>query len=122
MDLKISGRKAIICASSKGLGKACAVALAAEGVDVWISARSNGPLQAASDGINAMGGGRATAVVADVTTPEGRDALYAACPSPDILINNAGGPAPGDFRDWDQKDPKPEPAFIFHRQAGTTGT
>jgi len=104
MDLNIAGRKAIICASSKGLGKACAQALAAEGVDVWISARSPGPLQAAADEINSSGGGMATAVVADVTTDEGRDALYAACPAPDILINNAGGPAPGDFRDWRQQD------------------
>lgn len=104
MDLNIAGRKAIICASSKGLGKACAQALAAEGVDVWISARSPGPLQAAADEINAAGGGRATAVAADVTTDEGRDALYAACPAPDILVNNAGGPAPGDFRDWRQQD------------------
>jgi len=104
MDLNITGRKAIICASSKGLGKACAQALAAEGVDVWISARSPGPLQAAADEINSAGGGRAIAVVADVTTDEGRDALYAACPAPDILVNNAGGPAPGDFRDWRQPD------------------
>jgi len=104
MDLNIAGRKAIICASSKGLGKACAQALAAEGVDVWISARSTGPLQATADQINAAGGGRATAVVADVTTEEGRDTLYAACPAPDILVNNAGGPAPGDFRDWSQQD------------------
>ena len=104
MDLNIAGRKAIICASSKGLGKACAQALAAEGVDVWISARSPGPLQAAADEINATGGGSAIAVVADVTTDAGRDALYTACPAPDILINNAGGPAPGDFRDWRQKD------------------
>jgi 3-oxoacyl-[acyl-carrier protein] reductase len=104
MDLKIAGRKAIICASSKGLGKACAQALAAEGVDVWISARSSGPLRAAADEINAAGGGKATAVIADVTTDSGRTALYAACPAPDILVNNAGGPAPGDFRNWDQKD------------------
>jgi len=104
MDLNISGRKAIICASSKGLGKACAQALAAEGVDVWISARSPGPLQAAADEINSAGGGRAIAVIGDVTTDEGRDALYAACPAPDILVNNAGGPAPGDFRDWRQQD------------------
>jgi len=104
MDLKIAGRKAIICASSKGLGKACALALAGEGVDVWISARSSGPLQTAVEEINARGGGKATAVVADVTTEAGRDALYAACPAPDILVNNAGGPAPGDFRNWDQKD------------------
>jgi len=104
MDLKIAGRKAIICASSKGLGKACAQALAAEGVDVWISARSSGPLLASAEEINAAGGGRATAVIADVTTQSGRSALFEACPDPDILINNAGGPAPGDFRNWDQQD------------------
>lgn len=104
MDLKIAGRKAIICASSKGLGKACALALAGEGVDVWISARTSGPLLAAVEEINAAGGGKATAVVADVTTEDGRAALFEACPAPDILINNAGGPAPGDFRNWDQKD------------------
>ncbi len=104
MDLKIAGRKAIICASSKGLGKACAAALAAEGVDVWISARSRDVLQAAADEINGLHGGRATAVVADVTTQDGRSALYEACPAPDILINNAGGPPAGDFRDWDQGD------------------
>lgn len=104
MDLRIAGRKAIICASSKGLGKACAKALAAEGVDVWISARTAGPLQAAADEINALGGGKATAVVADVTSENGRDALYEACPAPDILVNNAGGPPPGDFRNWGQKD------------------
>ncbi|MBT8072007.1 MAG: SDR family oxidoreductase [Gammaproteobacteria bacterium] len=104
MDLKISGRKAIVCASSKGLGKACAKALAKEGVDVWISARGNDALLAAADEITAAGGGRATAVTADVTTEAGRSTLLEACPAPDILINNAGGPPPGDFRDWDQND------------------
>jgi len=104
MDLKIAGRKAIVCASSKGLGKACAMALANEGVDVWISARTAGPLQAAADEINAKSGGKATAIEADVTTDSGRLALLEACPAPDILINNAGGPPPGDFREWDQDD------------------
>jgi len=104
MDLKIAGRKAIICASSKGLGKACALALAAEGVDVWICARSSGPLQSAAEEINSIGGGKAIAVIADVTNEDGRSALFEACPAPDILINNAGGPAAGDFRNWDQKD------------------
>jgi 3-oxoacyl-[acyl-carrier protein] reductase len=104
MDLKIAGRKAIICASSKGLGKACAVALASEGVDVWISARGQETLEAAAAEINAMGKGRATAIVADVTTDGGRDTLLQACPAPDILVNNAGGPPPGDFRDWRQAD------------------
>lgn len=104
MDLGIFGRKAIICASSKGLGKACAIALAKEGVDVWISARTAETLQATADEINAANAGVATAVTADVTTDAGRSALFNACPAPDILINNAGGPPPGDFRDWGQQD------------------
>ena len=104
MDLKIAGRKAIICASSKGLGKACAMALAAEGVDVWINARSAATLHKTADEINAAGGGKATAIASDITTQAGRSALLEACPRPDILINNAGGPPPGDFRDWDQQD------------------
>jgi len=104
MDLKIAGRKAIICASSKGLGKACAQALAAEDVDVWISARSVDALKATADEINAAGRGSATAICTDVTSEAGRAELLKACPAPDILINNAGGPPPGDFRDWDQQD------------------
>jgi 3-oxoacyl-[acyl-carrier protein] reductase len=104
MDLRIAGRKAIVCASSKGLGKACAVALAQEGVDVWISARGTDTLKTTADEINALGVGRATAVIADVTTREGRQALLQACPAADILINNAGGPPAGDFRDWEQQD------------------
>lgn len=104
MDLKIAGRKAIVCASSRGLGKACAMALASEGVDVWICARGAETLHAAAEEINQLGKGKATAIVADVTTDKGRDALMDACPAPDILINNAGGPPPGDFRDWNQQD------------------
>src|SRR5487761_2317639 len=77
MDLGIKGRKAIVCAASKGLGRACAMALAREGVDVVITAR---------------------------TTAAGRAAALAACPAPDILVNNAGGPPPGDFRDWGRDD------------------
>jgi 3-oxoacyl-[acyl-carrier protein] reductase len=104
MDFRIQGRKAIVCASSKGLGKACAMALANEGADVWICARGEEALLAAAEEINASGVGRATPVIADVTTEEGRDALIRACPEPDILVNNAGGPPPGDFRDWKQQD------------------
>ena len=104
MDLKIAGRKAIVCASSKGLGKACALALANEGVDVWISARGAETLESTADEINSHGNGRATPVIADVTTQAGRETLMQACPAPDILINNAGGPPPGDFRDWNQQD------------------
>jgi 3-oxoacyl-[acyl-carrier protein] reductase len=104
MDLGITGKNAIVCASSKGLGKACAMALAAEGVNVWICARHEETLDRAAADIAAAGGGSATPVVADVTTDEGRSALLAACPAPDILVNNAGGPPPGDFRDWRQQD------------------
>ena len=104
MDLNISGKSAIVCASSKGLGKACAKALAREGVSVLICSRGREALAAAVDEIAALETGGVQAVVADVTTDEGRDALLAACPEPDILINNAGGPPPGDFRDWGQQD------------------
>jgi 3-oxoacyl-[acyl-carrier protein] reductase len=104
MDLEIKGKKAIICASSKGLGFACAAALAREGVDVVICARHADPLEAARAKIAGLGGGTVRAVLADVTTDEGRGALLDACPQPDILVNNAGGPPPGDFRDWRQQD------------------
>jgi len=103
MDLGIAGRKAIVCASSKGLGRACAEQLATEGVKVVISARNAGPLEATADAIRSAGG-EAVAVVCDVTAPEGRAALLGACPDPDILINNAGGPPPGDFRNWARND------------------
>jgi 3-oxoacyl-[acyl-carrier protein] reductase len=104
MDLGIAGKKAIICASSKGLGKACATALAREGVKVWICARHRDALDHAAAEISAGGAAQVSVVVADVTTDEGREALLSACPAPDILVNNAGGPAPGDFRNWRQKD------------------
>jgi 3-oxoacyl-[acyl-carrier protein] reductase len=104
MDLKLAGKSAIVCASSKGLGKACAKALAGEGVNVLICGRTAETLEAAAAEIGAAGGGSARFEVADVTTREGRDALLAACPEPDIVVNNAGGPPPGDFRDWDQQD------------------
>ena len=104
MDLGIDGRTAIICGSSRGLGKACARALANEGVNVWIAARTEATLNEAADEIRAAGGGEVYPITADVTTEAGRDALFAACPEPDIIVNNAGGPPPGDFRDWGQKD------------------
>ncbi|MGE0847464.1 MAG: SDR family oxidoreductase [Flavobacteriaceae bacterium] len=104
MDLGIKGRKAIVCAASKGLGRGCAEHLAAAGVDLVINARSAGPLEAAAKAIAERHGVGVTAVAADVTTEEGRGALLEACPDPDILINNAGGPPPGDFRDWDEAD------------------
>ena len=104
MDLGIEGRKALVCASSKGLGKACAKALAREGAQVWICARHEEALVQAAAELNVATGGRVEAVVADVTTESGREKLLEACPAPDILVNNAGGPPPGDFRDWSQGD------------------
>ncbi|MCH7865382.1 MAG: SDR family NAD(P)-dependent oxidoreductase, partial [Proteobacteria bacterium] len=103
MDLGIAGKKAIVCAASKGLGKGCAVSLAREGVDVTICARTPETLEAAAGEIRALGGGDVTAVACDITTPEGQEAVLAACPEPDILVNNAGGPPPGDFREWDEE-------------------
>jgi 3-oxoacyl-[acyl-carrier protein] reductase len=103
MDLGIKGRKAIVCAASKGLGKGCARALAAEGVSLVVNARGADALEATAAEIRAEFGVEVVAVAADVTTHEGRAALLAACPDPDILVNNAGGPPPGDFRAWDEK-------------------
>ena len=104
MDLDIRGKCAIVCASSRGLGFACARALLTEGVNVLICGRDDQSLREAADSLSDMDGGRVTAVQADVTTAAGRDALLAACPEPDILVNNAGGPPPGDFRNWGQQD------------------
>ncbi|MFP6759678.1 MAG: SDR family oxidoreductase [Alphaproteobacteria bacterium] len=104
MDLGIAGRKAIVCASSKGLGRACATSLAREGVAVTINARTADVLEATAAEIRAETGADVTTVACDVTTPEGQAKLLAACPDPDILVNNAGGPPPGDFRDWSRDD------------------
>jgi 3-oxoacyl-[acyl-carrier protein] reductase len=104
MDLGLKGRKAIVCAASQGLGKASALALAREGVDLVIAARRREVLESAADEIASATGNRPRAVVADVTTREGRDALLAACPTPDILVTNAGGPPPGDFRKFERDD------------------
>lgn len=104
MDLGISGKQAIVCAASKGLGKACATSLAREGVDVTICARTPETLETAAEEIRKLGGGRVTAVACDITTDEGRGMVLEACPNPDILVNNAGGPPPGDFRDWNRDD------------------
>jgi 3-oxoacyl-[acyl-carrier protein] reductase len=103
MDLGIKGRTAIVCAASKGLGKGCAEALAREGVDVTICARGADALNATAKELGACGV-KVTPVACDVTTEEGRKALLAACPNPDILINNAGGPPPGDFKNFTLDD------------------
>ena len=104
MDLGIKGKKAIVCAASKGLGKGCAVALAKEGVDLTVCARGHADLEATAGEIRRLTGVTVTPVVCDVTTDDGRRALLAACPNPDILINNAGGPPPGDFKDFTLDD------------------
>src|ERR1700674_3255969 len=104
MDLKIAGKNALVCAASKGLGKACAMSLAREGANVTIIAPTTATLEATAEEIRQATGGTVTAVAADITTDEGRAAALAACPSPDILINNAGGPPPGDFRSWSRED------------------
>ena len=104
MDLGIQGKWALVCAASKGLGKGCAKALAAEGANVVITARGAEALQATAAELRALSPAvQVIAVAGDITTPEGRAAALAACPQVDILVNNAGGPPPGDFRDWDRE-------------------
>jgi 3-oxoacyl-[acyl-carrier protein] reductase len=100
MDLGIRGRKAIVCASSKGLGRACAEALAEAGVDLVINARHGEELDRIAAAIRKASAVKVTAVAADIASEAGRKAVLAACPEPDILVNNAGGPPPGDFRAW----------------------
>ncbi|MCI3205293.1 MULTISPECIES: SDR family oxidoreductase [Pandoraea] len=104
MDLGIKGRTALVCGASKGLGRACAQALADAGVNVVIVARTADALNAAASEIRAATGVTVTAVACDITTPEGRAQALAACPQPDILVTNAGGPPPGDFRNWQRDD------------------
>ena len=100
MDLGLKGRTALVCAASKGLGKGCAAVLAAEGVDVTITARGREALEATAAELRDRYRVKVTAVAGDITTAEGRAATLAGCPSPDILVTNAGGPPPGDFREW----------------------
>ena len=104
MDLGIEGKKALVCAASKGLGRACAWSLAREGVAVTIVARNTGPLEETAAEIRAASGAPVQTIACDITTDEGRQAALAACPQPDILVNNAGGPPPGDFHDWTRDD------------------
>ena len=104
MDMGIAGRWAIVCASSKGLGRGCAAALAAEGVNIVVNGRTAETVAATAAEIRKASGVEVLEVAADVATEAGRAALLAACPNPDILVNNAGGPPPGDFRDWERDD------------------
>lgn len=103
MDLGIAGRKAIVCASSRGLGFACATSLASEGVDVVINGRNQESLAAAAAALEAHRVS-VTAVAGDIAQPEVRAALLDACPEPDILVNNNGGPPPGRFANWEADD------------------
>ena len=103
MDLGIAGRKAIVCASSRGLGRACAEALAAAGCEVVINGRDRDRLMATADELRKTTGAKIIPVAADVASPEGQKALFAACAEPDILINNNAGPPFRDFRELDRQ-------------------
>lgn len=105
MDLGLSGRQAIVCASSKGLGLACAEELAANGVDLVMNARSADVLNASADRLRETYGVKVVAIATDITSVDGRAEVLAAAEGKiDILVNNAGGPPPGDFRDWSMDD------------------
>ena len=102
MDLGIKGRKAIVCASSEGLGKGCAMALAEAGCEVIVNARTASTVEKTVAEITAATGAKVIGVAADVSTPEGQAAILAACPAPDILVNNNGGPPRKDFLQLDR--------------------
>ncbi len=104
MNLGITGKKALVWGASRGLGKAAALQLAHEGVEVTLLSRTAAALEQAQESIYQQTGVRPAALVADITTEAGRQAALDACPQPDILINNASGPTPGDFRDWRRED------------------
>ena len=102
LDLGIEGRTALVCGSSRGLGRACAEALARAGVQVVLNGRDGEQLARTAGEIADAIGRPIEAIAADVTTEAGRALLLEACPDPDILVNNAGGPPPGSFEDWDE--------------------
>ncbi|MGH1454671.1 MAG: SDR family oxidoreductase [Paracoccaceae bacterium] len=104
MDLGIKGKRALVCASSKGLGLGCAEALAAAGVDIVMNARTAGPLEAAAEAIRAAHGVNVVTVAADIVSPEGRARVLEAAGAVDILVTNAGGPPPGKWSDWSRDD------------------
>ena len=104
MDLGISGKRALVCASSKGLGLGCAQALAEAGVDLVMNARGAEALEASAEDIRAKYGVNVTTVAADVTSEEGREAVLDATSTVDILVTNAGGPPPGLWADWTRDD------------------
>jgi 3-oxoacyl-[acyl-carrier protein] reductase len=104
VDLGIRGRTAIVCGSSRGLGRACAEALAHEGVFVIVNGRGAADVETTVAAINEAVPGGAVGVVGDVTTKKGRDAILAVCESADILINNSAGPTPKNFLNTDADD------------------
>lgn len=104
MDMGIKGKRALVCASSKGLGRGCAEALAAEGVNLILNARSEGPLLETAEGIRKRFGVEVVTIVADITTEVGQQAVLAEAADVDILITNAGGPPPGMWTDWSRND------------------
>ena len=104
MDLGIRGKRALVCASSKGLGLGCARALAGAGADLVMNARGAGALEAAAAAIRAEFGVEVITVATDITTEEGRAAVLAEAGAVDILVNNAGGPPPGMWTDWERED------------------
>jgi len=104
MDLGIKGKRALVCAASKGLGRGCAMALAEAGVDLVINARGEEALQKTAEEIRMTYGVTVVAVATDITTEEGRAAVLDAAGDIDILVNNAGGPPPGMWTDWDRED------------------
>ncbi len=104
MDLGIRGRRALVCAGSKGLGRGCAEALAAAGVDLVLNARGAGALAATAAAIRAAHGVAVTEAAADITTDTGRRAVLEAAGAVDILVTNAGGPPPGLWSDWGRDD------------------
>lgn len=104
MDLGIAGKRGVVCAASKGLGKGCAMALAEAGVNLVINARGAEALEATAEEIRGTYGVEVTAVAADITSQAGRAEVLAAAGEADILVNNAGGPPPGLWKDWDRED------------------
>lgn len=104
MDLGIRGKRALVCAASRGLGRGCAEALAEAGCDLVLNARGADALEQTAEAIRSRHGVTVDTVACDVTTPEGQQALIAAAGAADILVTNAGGPPPGDWRDWSRDD------------------
>jgi len=104
VDLKLKSKKAIVCGASRGLGYACAHALALEGVEVLIVARTPATLQEAAQSLRETSNSKVSWVSADVCSNDGQKSIFEACPSPDILVTNCDGPPPGNYQDWDESD------------------